>query len=118
MIFHVKLLVFWPRSSPCLFLAVFEPCYFVMIWYHHIGTIRCLPGICVSNPGEAIVELYGHLRSRTFGYEVSLGLFHPLIMDEVAPIVWGNLYTNVELLKPIRIAASLEWANARMGYYD
>jgi hypothetical protein len=34
-------------------------------------------------------------------YEVSLGLFHPLIMDEVAPIVWGNLYTSAELLKPI-----------------
>ena len=35
-------------------------------------------------------------------------------MDEVAPIMWGNLYTSAELLKPIRIATSLEWANARM----
>ena len=65
-----------------------------------------------------MVELYGHLRSRTFGYEVLLGLFRPLIMDEVAPIMLGNLYTSAELLKPIRIATSLEWANARMGYYD
>jgi hypothetical protein len=39
-------------------------------------------------------------------------------MDEVAPIVWENLYTSVELLKPIQIAMSLEWANAMMGYYD
>ena len=74
--------------------------------------------VLCSNPGEAVVELYGHLRSRTFRYEVSLGLFHPLIMDEVAPVMWENLYTSVELLKPIRIATSLEWANTRMGYYD
>jgi hypothetical protein len=65
-----------------------------------------------------VVELYGHLRSRIFRYEVSLGLFHPLIMDEVAPIVWRNLHTSAESLKPIRIATSLEWANTRMGYYD
>ena len=55
---------------------------------------------------------------RTFGYEVSLGLFHPLIMDEVAPIVSENLYTSAEFIKSIRIATSLEWANARMGYDD
>ena len=65
-----------------------------------------------------MVELYGNLRRRPFGYEVSLGLFCPLIMDEVAPIMWGNLYTSIESLKPIRIAMSLEWANARMGCYD
>ena len=40
---------------------------------------------------------------------VSLGLFRPLIMDEVAPIVWGNLYTSVEFIKSIQIATSLEW---------
>jgi hypothetical protein len=39
-------------------------------------------------------------------------------MDEVAPIMWENLYTSAESLKPIQIAMSLEWANARMGYYD
>ena len=65
-----------------------------------------------------MVELYGYLRSRTFGYEVSLGLFCPLIIDEVAPIVWRNLYTSAEFIKPIRIATSLEWADAKMGYYD
>ena len=80
--------------------------------------IRYLSGICVSKPLRAVVELYEHLRSRTFGYEVSLGLFRPLIMDEVAPMVWKNLHTSIELLKPIQIATSLEWANARMGYYD
>ena len=61
-----------------------------------------------------MVELYEHLRSRTFGYEVSLGLFHPLIMDELAPMVWGNLYTSAEFIKSIRIATSLEWTNVRM----
>jgi hypothetical protein len=30
------------------------------------------------------------------------------------PIMWGNLYTSAELLKSIRIATSLEWADARM----
>jgi hypothetical protein len=54
----------------------------------------------------------------TFRYEVSLGLFRPLIMDEVAPIVCGNLYTSAKLLKPIRTSTSLEKANAGMGYYD
>jgi hypothetical protein len=39
-------------------------------------------------------------------------------MDEVAPIMWGNLYTSAELSKPIQIAMSLEWTNAMMGYYD
>jgi hypothetical protein len=39
-------------------------------------------------------------------------------MDEVAPIVWGNLYTSAEFIKYIRIATFLEWANARMKYYD
>jgi hypothetical protein len=39
-------------------------------------------------------------------------------MDEVAPIMWKNLYTSAEFIKSIRIATSLEWANARMGYYD
>ena len=48
---------------------------------------------------------------------MSLGLFCPQIMDEVAPIMWGNLYTFAEFIKSIRIATSLEWANARMGYY-
>jgi hypothetical protein len=39
-------------------------------------------------------------------------------MDEVAPIVWKNVYTSVEFIKYIRIAMSLKWANARMGYSD
>jgi hypothetical protein len=30
-----------------------------------------------SNPGEAAVELYGHLRSRTFKYVISLDLSKP-----------------------------------------
>ena len=118
MIFHVKLL-FFAAFEPLIFLAMFEPCFsFVMIWYHHVGAIWYLPGFCVSNPSEAIVELYGHLRSCTFRYEVSLSLFCPLIMDEVAPIMWGNLYTSAEFIKSIQIATSLEWANARMGYHD
>ena len=69
-----------------------------MIRYHHVGMIRYLSGICVSKPLRAVVELYEHLRSRTFGYEVSLGLFRPLIMDEVSPIVWGNLYTSAKFI--------------------
>ena len=51
---------------------------------------------------------------RTFGYEVALGLFHPLIMDEVAPIVWGNFYTSVEFIKSIRIATS--WNGQMLGW--
>jgi hypothetical protein len=35
-------------------------------------------------------------------------------MEGVMPIMWGNLYTSAELLKSIRIATSLEWADARM----
>ena len=97
--------MFEPLIIFCRVQAMFS---FVMIWYHHVGGIWYLPGFCVSNPSEAIVELYGHLRSRTFGYEVLLGLFRPLIMDEVAPIVWENLYTSVKLLKSIRIVMSLE----------
>jgi hypothetical protein len=65
-----------------------------------------------------VVGLYGNLRSRTIRYEVSLGLFHPLIMDSITPIVWGIVYTSIELTKSIRIATSLEWADARMRHYD
>jgi hypothetical protein len=39
-------------------------------------------------------------------------------MDEVAPIMWGNLYTSAEFIKSIRIGMFFEWANARMGYND
>jgi hypothetical protein len=62
-----------------------------------------------------VVGLYGNLRSRTFGYGVPLGVFRPLIMEGIAPLVWENLYTSAEFTKSIRIATSLEWANARMG---
>jgi len=65
-----------------------------------------------------VVELYGHLRSRTFGYVVSLDLLCLLIMEGIVPIMWGNLYTSVEFIKSIRLAMSLEWVDARMGYYD
>ena len=34
-------------------------------------------------------------------------------MDELTPILWGNLYTSVEFIKSIRIATSLEWVNAK-----
>ena len=61
-----------------------------------------------------MVELYGYLRSRTFRYRVSLGLFHPLIMEGMVSIVWGKLYTSTELIKSVRIATSLEWVDARM----
>ena len=93
-----------------------------MMWYHSglwDGTIRYPPEIGVfSNSWEAVVELYEHLRSRTFGYGVSLGLCCPLITEGIAPILWGNLYTSAEFIKSIRIATSLEWADARMRYYD
>ena len=96
MIFHIKLLVFG-RVRALDYLGHVRAMFsFVMIWYHHVGGDLVSSWFCVSNPLEAEVELYGHLRSRTFGYKVSLGLFHPLIMDEVAPIVWGNLYTFAE----------------------
>jgi hypothetical protein len=39
-------------------------------------------------------------------------------MDEVSPTMWENVYTFVEFIKSIRIASSLEWADARIGYYD
>ena len=65
-----------------------------------------------------MVELYEHLRSRTFGYGVSLGLFGPLITKGIVPIVWGNLYTSTKFIKSIQIATSLEWVDAGMRYYD
>ena len=61
-----------------------------------------------------MVELYGHLRSHTFGYGVSFGLFRPLIMEGIAAIMWGNLYTSIEHIESIQIATSLEWAIAGM----
>jgi hypothetical protein len=67
----------------------------------------------VFNPWEAVVGLYGHLRSRTFRYRVSLGPFGPLIMEGTIPIMWGNMYTFAEFIKPIRLATSLEWTDAR-----
>jgi hypothetical protein len=39
-------------------------------------------------------------------------------MEEITPIMWRNVYTSAELLESIRIATSLECADARMGYYD
>jgi hypothetical protein len=39
-------------------------------------------------------------------------------MEGVVPIMWENLYTSAEFTKPIQIAMSLEWADARMRYYD
>jgi hypothetical protein len=70
------------------------------------------------NPWEAIVGLYRHLRSCTFGYGVLLGLFDLLTMEGTVPIMWGNVYTFAEFNKPIRIATSLEWADARRWCYD
>jgi hypothetical protein len=102
-ILHVKPFDFWPHSSPCYcMLAVFEPILY-MIWYHqhyYVGMIwyrlRLYDGMMwhhpslwdgmiwyppkfsvFSNPWEAAVELYRHLRSRTFGYRISLSLLLP-----------------------------------------
>jgi hypothetical protein len=59
-IFHVKLL---GRVEALVFLAVFEPRFsFVMICYHHVWGDLVFSQFCVSNPREAVVELYGHLR--------------------------------------------------------
>jgi hypothetical protein len=66
-----------------------------------------------SNPWEAVVGLYGHLRSCTFGYGVLLGLFGLLIMEETVPIMCGNVYTSAEFIKPIRIATS--WNRQMLG---
>jgi hypothetical protein len=60
------------------------------------------------NPWEVVVGLYGHLRSRTFGYGVSLDMFDLLTTERTVPIMWGNVYTSAEFNKPIRIATSLE----------
>jgi hypothetical protein len=35
-------------------------------------------------------------------------------MEGITPIVWGNLYTSAEFNESIRIATSLEWADAGM----
>ena len=35
-------------------------------------------------------------------------------MEGIVPIVWANLYTSVEFNASIRIATSLEWADAGM----
>ena len=134
----------WSSMLSPWILAMFKPillfimmtryprhCYVGMVWYHPRlydrmmwyhpglwdGTIRYLPEISVfSNPWEAVVEFYGNLRSCTFGYGVSLGLFHPLIMEVMVPIMWGKWYTSAEHIKSIRIATPLEWADAGMRW--
>jgi hypothetical protein len=42
----------------------------------------------------------------------------PLALVSTTPIMWGNLYTSIELIESIRIATSLEWADVGMRYYD
>jgi hypothetical protein len=128
----------WPRSS--------QYCYYVFWWFVIIGTIMlgwfgiirdCMMGwcgiiqdyemwrfgillrlVCFSNPWEAMVELYGNLRMRPFGYEVSLDLSKPWRWCRTVSILWENLYTSAKFIESIRIATSLEWADARMRHYD
>ena len=37
-----------------------------------------------------------------------------LALVSTMPIMWGNLYTSTEFIESIRIATSLEWADAGM----
>ena len=71
-----------------------------MMWYYlglWDGTIRYPPKFSVfSNPWEAAILLYGSLGYHPSTYGVSLGLFHPLIMEEIMPIMWRNLYTSTD----------------------
>ena len=136
-ILHIKPLDFWSRLSPCycLFWPRSSPYYCLFWWFGIIGTIMLgwcgiirdyemgrfgiLPRlVCFSNPWEAAVELYGNLRMRPFGYEVSLDLSKPWRWCRTVSILWENLYTSAEFNESIRIATSLEWTDARMWYYD
>jgi hypothetical protein len=65
-----------------------------------------------------VVELYGYLRSRIYEYEVSLDL---LSHDDGVELClsYGEICTPLQsYAKSIRIVMSLEWADARMRYYD
>ena len=119
-ILHVKPFDFCPHSSPCYYMFGRVQAHIIddlvssallcwddlvsseIIWWDDVVSSEIMrwddlvypPEFSVfSNPWEAAVELYGHLRSRTFGYGISLDLSKPWRWCQTVSILWGNLYT-------------------------
>ena len=127
-ILHVKPFDFWPHSSPCYCMFGHVRAHIIddlvssalfwwddlvsseLIWWDDVVSSEIIgwdnlvypPEFSVfSNPWEAAVELYGNLRMRPFGYEVSLGMFRPPRM------VKSCVYHVGKFVQPLRSLLNL-----------
>jgi hypothetical protein len=146
MIFHIEPLSFAAFEPMIIVLAVFEPCYYLFWWFGIIGIImlgRCCIVWDYMMGWRGVIQDYEMGR---FGILPRISVFFqplrcrgrviwksedaslwvqglvrpvtPLALVSTTPIMWGNLYTSIELIESIRIATSLEWADVGMRYYD